>query len=189
MEKEKNKKEEKSKVSKDSKPKRAATKGGPVSTSEGEAGDPRPEGREDPAKKAEEYLDGWKRCLADFDNYKKQQEKTFSELRQYASEDLIREIVPILDSFDLALKSVPEGDKTSEWKQGVVFIKGQLEDVLKNRGLEAIKAAGERFDPNIHDAVETVESDKESGMVIEEVQRGYRIGDRIVRPSRVKVSK
>ena len=140
-------------------------------------------------QKPEKYLDGWKRCLADFDNYKKQQSKTFEDLRTYATEDLIREIIPILDSFDLALKSVPGGGVNKGWKQGIVYIKGQLEDVLKIRGLEKIRVKGEKFNPELHEAIENVESDKESGTVLEEVQRGYKIGEKIIRPARVKVAR
>ena len=185
MEKEEDKKELNKEEVKEDAPKKTATEG----ASKKKESKDKTSKEDDHEKKAEEYLDGWKRCLADFDNYKKQQEKTFSDLRQYASEDLVREIVPILDSFDLALRSVPENEKTKEWKQGVFFIKGQLEDVLKNRGLEAIHAEGEKFDPSIHEAVESVESDKESGTVIEVIQTGYRIAERIIRPARVKVSK
>ncbi len=139
--------------------------------------------------KEEEYLEGWKRCLADFDNYKKQQSKTFEDLRTYATEDLMREIIPILDSFDLALKSVPGRGVSKEWKQGVVYIKGQLEDVLKTRGLEKIRVEGEKFNPELHEAIENVESDKESGTVLEEVQQGYKIGEKVIRPARVKVAR
>lgn len=145
-------------------------------------------GRETDKQKLEEYLDGWKRCLADFDNYKKQQSKTFEDLRTYAIEDLIREIIPILDSFDLALKSVSGEGVNKDWKQGVVYIKSQLEDVLKNRGLEKIMVEGEKFNPELHEAIENVESDKESGTVLEEIQRGYKIGEKVIRPARVKVA-
>lgn len=145
--------------------------------------------KEDTGKKAEEYLDGWKRCLADFDNYKKQQAKFLEEIRTYATEDLIRELVPILDSFELALKAVPEGDLSREWKKGVIYIQGQLEEVLKARGLERIHAFGEKFNPEIHEAIESVESDKESGSILEELQPGYTMRGKVVRPARVKVAK
>lgn len=144
---------------------------------------------EDPGKKAEEYLDGWKRCLADFDNYKKQQAKFLEELRFYATEDLVRDLVPILDSFELALKSVPEGDSSREWKKGIIYIQGQLEEILKARGLERISAFGEKFNPEVHEAIESVESDKESGSILEELQPGYTMRGKVVRPARVRVAK
>lgn len=145
--------------------------------------------KEDYKSRAEDYLNGWKRCLADFDNYKKQQVKFLEELKQYATEGLIREIVPILDSFELALKTIPDEEKTKEWKQGVFYIKSQLEDVLASRGMEKIKSMGEKFNPELHEAVESIESDKESGTILQELQKGYTLHGKVIRPARVKVVK
>ena len=140
-------------------------------------------------EKTEEYLNGWKRCLADFDNYKKQQVKFFEEMRQYATEDLIRDIIPILDGFELALRTIPEEDRNKEWRQGVVYIKSQLEDVLKTRGLEHITVVGEMFDPALHEAVESMPQEgAPTGKILEELQKGYVLYGKVIRPARVRVA-
>lgn len=139
--------------------------------------------------KAEEYLDGWKRCLADFDNYKKQQVRTFEELRKYASEGIVQEIIPVLDSFELALKNIPNTSEAKDWKQGIIYVRGQLEDILRSRGLEVINVVGEKFNPEFHEAIESAESEKESGTILEELQKGYILYGKVLRPARVKVAK
>ncbi|HDH31581.1 MAG TPA: nucleotide exchange factor GrpE [Candidatus Wolfebacteria bacterium] len=152
------------------------------------------EEKKDPASKcekykeeAEEYLDGWKRAKADLANYKKEEAKRFMEMVKFASEDLIREMIVILDSFDLGLAAL---EKDGKAEKGLYLIRTQLEDALRKRGLErVIISVGQPFDAALQEAIAEVESDKSSGIVIEEVERGYLLNGKLIRPARVKVSK
>lgn len=137
-------------------------------------------------QKAEEYLDGWKRAKADFINYKKEQEQTMSEFVKFANSSLILQILPVLDNFNLAIKHLPEGFKENEWIKGIFHIKTQLEDILKNQGIEEIKSEGEKFNPEIH---EIVGGESEGDMIVEEIQKGYRLHGKVIRAARVKVEK
>lgn len=131
-----------------------------------------------------EYLEGWQRAKADLINYKKDEAKRFEEMAKFASEDLIGEAAQVLDSFDLALQhGMPK-----DMENGVVLIRSQLEDIMRRRGLEVIRALHQKFDPNLHESVGEVESDGEEGLVAEELQKGYKLGGRVLRPARVKVS-
>ncbi|MCX6702390.1 MAG: nucleotide exchange factor GrpE [Candidatus Wolfebacteria bacterium] len=133
-------------------------------------------------KEKEEYLDGWKRAKAELINYKKDEIKRLEEVLKFGQESLIKEILVVLDSFDLAI--------ISEGGEGLRLIKQQLEDVLKKNGLERIKIeAGEIFNPALHEAVSEVESDKPSGAIVEESGKGYLLNGKVVRPARVVVAK
>lgn len=129
-------------------------------------------------KKRDEYLAGWQRSRADFLNYKKEETERLKEILKYASEGLILEILPILDSFEKAEKGV-EKDKVSE---GFLQIKAQLQDFLKKQGIEEIKSVGETFDLNFHEALEGTE-----GLISEEVQKGYKLNGKVLRPAKVKI--
>lgn len=126
--------------------------------------------------KAEEYLNGWKRERADFLNYKKEEMERMGTLVKYANEEIILKLLPILDNLCLAVQHIKD--------DGVLQIKKQLEDFLKKEGIEAIKTVGEKFDPN---TMEAVEGDGE--VVSEEVQRGYAMHGKLIRPAKVKISK
>lgn len=132
-----------------------------------------------------EYLDGWQRAKADFINYKKDEVKRFGAFSQFATEELVAEIIPVLDGFGLAL----EHDMPKDVERGIVLIRSQLEDALRRRGLEVIAARGERFNPEVHESLGEVENDGEPGIVVEELQRGYRLNGKVLRPARVKISK
>ena len=143
-------------------------------------------------KKAKEYLesqnalDSWKRCQADFENYKKDQVKHLEEFRKYAKMDVIEQILPVVDNFEASLAHVPEKSKENKWVEGMVYIKKQLEDVLKNNDIEEIEVkAGDKFDPEIHEAVG---GDGEKQKVIKVIQKGYKMNGRILRVARVEVS-
>lgn len=143
--------------------------------------------------KAAEYLAGWQRAKADFINYKKDELKRMEGFLQFAAEGFILKILPILDNFEIAfsqetsLKDEEQIDKTIE---GFRQIEKQLKDFLQDQGVEEIKSMGEKFDPNLHEAVERIESDEgESETIIEEVQKGYKINGRLLRPAKVKVLK
>lgn len=144
-------------------------------------------------REREEYLNGWKRAKADFINYKKDELSRMQEMVKFSSEDVVRDIVPVLDSFELGLASL---EKAGPIEKGVYMIKGQLEDVLKRRGLEKIKVVpGDAFDPEYHESVGTVEMKSDggtaydSGKIAEEVEAGYMFQGKMLRPSRVRLVK
>ena len=141
-------------------------------------------------KQKEEYLAGWQRARADFLNHKKEEMERVSGLLVYAQEELILKLLPVLDNFDVAEKKLPEDLKKDENVKGLLLIKNQLLDFLKGLGLEEIKSIGEKFDANLHEAVgETETEEKDSGVIFEEIQKGYTIQGRVLRPARVKISK
>jgi len=138
-------------------------------------------------KERDEYLSGWQRAKADFINYKKDELKRLEEVARYGSEELMGELITILDNFDLGLQAL---EKSGPVEKGVYIIRTQIEDVLKRRGLERINLKpGDKFDPTVAEAIAEVESDKPAGTIVEEIESGWRLYDKIVRPARVKVSK
>lgn len=142
------------------------------------------------ARLSDERLENLKRLQAEFDNYRKRVIKERNELFQYATEDLIHELLPIVDNFERAIYGVGKSGSRENLIQGVEMIYKELFSTLKKRGVEKIDAKGEAFDPTQHEAIDYVETTKHSeNIVIEEVAKGYRIKDRIIRPATVKVSK
>ncbi len=133
----------------------------------------------------EEYLNGWQRVKADLINARKDDERRNQDFAKFANFMLISDILPILDSFNLAL----ENEKDSKFSKGVLLIKMQLEDILGKYGFSSIKSAGEKINLQLHEIVGEVESEKEEGIVIEEIQKGYLLNGRVIRPARVRVSK
>ena len=141
-------------------------------------------------KQRNEYLAGWQRTQADFVNYKKQEAERLKKMVEYANLDLVLKILLILDNFDLAEKNLSKELKDDKNVFGILQIKAQILDFLKNLKIEEIKAVGVKFDPNFHEAIEEIEcKDKESGIVAEEIQKGYKFQGRVIRPARVKVVK
>ena len=157
-------------------------------------------------KKKDEYLAGWQRERADFLNYKKEEIERIGEILKYAGEGLILKILPILDNFEIAEKKILEGLKGEEDKsssppfaaarenneniKGLLQIKTQFQDFLKNLRVEEIKSVGEKFDPNFQEVTGEVEAkDKESGIVVEEERKGYKLHGKVIRPARVRVTK
>jgi molecular chaperone GrpE len=132
-------------------------------------------------------LDRLARMQAEFDNARKRAAKEQQEFRDYALVDTIKTIVPVLDSFDRALQSSPE---KSEFHAGVELIHKQLLDALGKLGVKQISAKGEQFDPRYHEAIEMVDTeDAEDHQVLEELQRGYKLKDRLLRPAMVRVAR
>lgn len=141
-------------------------------------------------KEKDEYLAGWQRARADFLNYKKEEMERIEELLRYADIGLILKILPVLDNFEEAQKKLQKEAEGDENIKGFLQIKKQIEGLLEARGVKAIDGLGKKFDPNFQEIVEEVESkDKESGIVLEEVQKGYLMEGRLLRPARVKVTK
>lgn len=126
------------------------------------------------------------RLQAEFENYKKRTEKERIEFAKFAEEDLMKSMLPVLDSFELALQN-----KTSpqEFQKGVELIFAQLFQQLEEKGLKPIKSKGEAFDPYKHEALLTEESKEKPNTVLEELQKGYTFNDKVIRHTKVKVSK
>lgn len=136
-------------------------------------------------QKAKKYLDNWKRCQADFENYKKEQEKTREEFVKFSKMDVISQILPVLDNFEAALTHVPEKEEDSAWVAGITHIQRQIEDVLKNNNVEEIVVkSGDKFNPEIHEAVG---GDGEKQIVKKVLQKGYKLNGKIIRVARVEV--
>ena len=135
--------------------------------------------------RAESYLAQCQRAQADYLNLKRRTEQEKGEMTQFANSMLILNLLPVLDDLDRALNSVSSTLAGLTWVEGVRLIYRKLEAVLQAQGISDIKAIGERFDPNIHEAV--LHREGEEGVVLEEVQKGYRLQDRVIRPSMVVV--
>ncbi len=131
--------------------------------------------------KADEYLNNWKRAAADLANYKKDEMERMGTLLQYSKADLIEKVLPIFDSIYLAQKSLPDNE-------GISQIIKQIVDFLKKEGIEEIVVIGQKFNPETMEIVEEVEGG-ESGTVAEELQKGYMMGEKVLRPSKIKVNK
>ncbi len=141
-------------------------------------------------QKAEEYLDGWKRAKADYINFKKENEKRQVELIQFSNAGLVAELLPIYDHFKLALAHVPAEQQSAEWVKGFFHIKNQWHDFFKRLGIEEIKTVGERFNPELHEAVSHEEkSGIEADIIFEETKAGYTLHGKIIYPAKVKVAK
>ena len=129
------------------------------------------------------------RKQAEFENYKKRSERERAEYIQMASADLMRELLNVLDSFDLAVRNATERTADEDMLRGIDLVYKQLLDTLGRFGLKAIEAKGQVFDPNFHQAVTTVASaDVPENTVVEELRRGYTLNGRLLRPAMVSVS-
>lgn len=144
------------------------------------------------AKAAERdaYYDKYLRSQAEFENARKRLEKDKADFLKYANESLLLEFLPILDNLETAEKHIKEAKDFKAVQEGVDMIQSQIQKFLKDIGIEKVKTAGEKFDPHVHDPIETVDSDeKNDGMVMEELKPGYRLNGRLLRPASVKVGK
>jgi molecular chaperone GrpE len=130
----------------------------------------------------------YQRLAADFDNYKRRTRQELGDRTQYANEELLRKLLPILDNLRRALDHAPEGVDPN-WFEGVKMVARQFEDTLRAQGLSTIPAVGEKFDPSQHEAIAREETDEhEEGTIVEEMQPGYRLHERVLRPTLVKVA-
>ncbi len=135
--------------------------------------------------KAESYLANWQRAQADFINFRRRVEQDKEESTKFSNAMLILNILPVLDDLERALLNVPREIAGLTWMEGVHLIYRKLQMVLENAGLSEIRAVGEKFDPNLHEAI--MYGDGPEGVVVSEVQKGYRLYDRVIRPSTVVV--
>jgi molecular chaperone GrpE len=140
-------------------------------------------------RERDDYRDRWLRKTAEFDNYRKRIERERREQGDQAVVDLLRELLAVVDDFDLAL-TVDAGEGAGTYRKGVELIHAKLHDLLKKYGVRPIEALGTDFDPNLHQAVSHEHSaGHREGEVIDELRRGYMINDRLLRPAMVKVAK
>jgi molecular chaperone GrpE len=134
---------------------------------------------------AEKYLDNWRRAEADFQNYKRRAEQEKDESRRFGQASLIINLLPILDDFERAFGSLDMNLAGLTWFDGMRLIYRKLWALLENTGVQPIQAEGQTFDPRYHEAV--AHADGEEGKVVSEVQRGYMLHDRVLRPAMVVV--
>ena len=149
-------------------------------------------------RQADEYLDGWKRLQAEFENYKKRQAESQKDMVKYAAQNIVLQIIPVIDNFHMSTEHVPEDQRENPWVVGIMYIQKQLETVLAENGVEQIPVTvGDPFDPVYHEAFESGQcgcSDKECGerekyknKITKVMMAGYKMGDRVIRPARVIV--
>lgn len=161
-------------------------------------------------------MNGWKRAAADFENFKKQKERENKELLEFAKEVTVVKLLPIIDSLEQGLRHMPSEesqespvaeptsrhatgqarsknqvffDKYQNWQTGINGILSQLDKTLGELGVKKIEAIGEKFDPHFHEAIREIESNEEDGTVVEELQSGFILNGKVIRPSQVTISK
>jgi len=140
--------------------------------------------------KAQEYLFGWQRTQADFENYKKQTEKRMKDIIEFGNAGLLLDLLPLFSHFKSALAHIPKEQKEEGWSQGLGHIKKLWEDLFAKFNVQEIKTVGEKFNHNEHEAVEHEEDqEKEDHIVLKELQAGYKLNDKIIQPAKVVVNK
>jgi molecular chaperone GrpE len=137
-------------------------------------------------KERDEYLADLQRVAADFENYRKRVAREQESLVARAHERLMKELLPVLDDLERALRAAEEHEE-AKLEEGVRLVHRELEEALSKEGLVVIETDG-KFDPHVHEALLSQPSDKDEGEIIEVLQRGYRLGDRVLRPARVVIS-
>lgn len=143
-------------------------------------------------KELAEAADKFLRLHADFDNFRKRMGKEKEEWYRYASQGIVEKLLPMIDNFDRALAAIEQGNpEVRNVFSGVVMIHRQLVDILQGEGLEALEAVGKEFDPLQQEAMQLVQAEEgqEDNQVVEELRKGYRFKDKIIRPTLVKVAK
>lgn len=138
----------------------------------------------------EEYLTGWQKERADFANYKKQEDDRKTMLSEAIRERILTRFLSVVDSFNMAFANKESWEKVDEnWRKGVEYISAQMNTIFEEYEVKAIGEVGEGFDPNIHQSIDMVETDKKEmdHKVAEVIQKGYKLGDRVLRPARVNV--
>jgi molecular chaperone GrpE len=145
---------------------------------------------DDLRKKADDFSDGWLRERADFANYRKRITRDQEVEKQNSKLAILRKYLDIHDDLELAIKNMPDHVKSDAWVNGIMLIYQKLSNLLNGEGMQPIPTENCAFDPALHEAISS-EEDKgfESGKIIDVVQKGYTIGDRVIRPARVRVAK
>ncbi len=147
--------------------------------------------REQLKAQAAENLDGWQRARAEFANYKRRVEAERTELAASAGAEALKRVLPAVDDFERAMQTLPDDLKDNPWVNGVLMVQRKLNAALEQSGITPLVTnPGDAFDPNVHEAITHEDSDQvASGQIIGEVQRGYKLGDRILRPAMVRVAR
>jgi molecular chaperone GrpE len=147
---------------------------------------------EDVKRERDEYLELAKRTKADFENFRKRMTSEVQAAAARGKGELVRDVVPVLDDLERAIAAAgldPEGDSEDGLSHGVLLVFRSLRETLSRNGIEALDPKGEKFDPNLHEALSTRPDDgAEAGTVVEVMQKGYRLGEQLVRPARVVVA-
>jgi len=139
---------------------------------------------------AAEYLDNWRRSVADLSNARKRMQREQEDFVRNASARVLEKLLPVIDDMDRAFEAASTDQADEEWLNGFRMIQRKLQGVLDSEGVTAIPATGQRFDPTLHHAVTHEEAPGlEEGTVVAEVAKGYKLGDRVLRPSMVRVAK
>ena len=145
---------------------------------------------EEQKAKAAEYLDGWQRARAEFANYKKRIEKEQEDMIKSANGAFIVKLLPVMDDFERAFQTLPLDLMGMTWLEGIALILRKLQVLLAQEGVTVIESEGQMFDPTLHQAVTHEESEEhEEGQIMGEVQKGYKMGDKVLRPSLVRVAR
>ena len=179
------------------------SKKGPLEEAQTEITEPSPAGDAEAQKLAElqdelartrlqadEYLDGWQRARAEFANYKKRVDREQALAYQTAAASVIKHFLGILDDLERALKNRPTDGDGAAWAAGIELVYRKLVSILESEGVTQMQTDGQMFDPNLHEAILSEDSDQhESGQIIEAVQQGYLLGDKVVRPAMVRVAR
>lgn len=142
-------------------------------------------------EKCDEYLSGWKRARADYENLQRDTDERVQNGVKFATEGLLHELLPIVDHFKYAFNAIPEEARESGWLKGVEHIQTNFMRVLEGHGVEMIKTIGEQFDPQLHEAVEEVDGSakQKSGTIAEEVTSGFTLHGKVIKVASVKVVK
>ena len=139
--------------------------------------------------KSDEYLDGWQRARAEFTNYRKRVERDQALMQQTLTGSIVKRYLEIVDDLDRALKNRPQEGEGASWADGIELIYRKLINILESNGVTIMPAAA-MFDPNLHEAITSEDSDQhQSGEIIEVVQQGYLLSDRVLRPALVRVAR
>jgi molecular chaperone GrpE len=153
------------------------------------AADPTPEQIETLRRERNEYYDLLLRKTAEFDNYRRRVERERTEASDRAVADLLRSLLPVLDDLERALRAAASTEGVDAYREGVELIRKQLVDLLRKRGVTALEVVGHDFDPHLHQAVtREVSTTHRDGEVIEDLQKGYLLGERLLRPAMVRVA-
>ena len=140
--------------------------------------------------KANEYLDGWQRSRAEFANFKKRIEREQEQVYQTAAGAIIKRYLGVLDDLERALKNRPQDGEGTAWAEGIELIYRKLLAILESEGVKPMQPEGQMFDPNLHEAILSEDSDHhESGQIIEVLQPGYLLGEKVLRPAMVRVAR
>ncbi len=138
--------------------------------------------------KEQEYLEGWKRSQADYQNLQKETQKKLASIEKHCKQEIIEQLLPILNHFEQAAEFVSEEQKQADWVKGLFLVQSQLKELLTKWGVEEIEVLGKPFDPHTSEAIGQGKGDQESGVVIKVCSPGYKVGSRVIVPAKVIVN-